>query len=174
MQDEGIQFKCSVAVGTDVSYEDLKAESDAVIVAVGATVPRDLKIPGRELNGVKFAMEFLTKNTQSLMDSNLQDGNYVSAKGKKVIVIGGGDTGNDCIGTSVRHGATSVINFELLPRPPATRAPDNPWPQWPRIFRIDYGHAEVQAHFGYDPRQFSILSKEFVGDESGNLKGIKV
>jgi len=174
MQDEGIQFKCGITVGTDVSYEQLKAESDALIVAVGATVPRDLKIPGRELNGVMFAMEFLTKNTQSLLDSNLQDGNYVSAKGKKVIVIGGGDTGNDCIGTSVRHGAASVVNFELLQQPPATRAPDNPWPQWPRTFKIDYGHAEVQAHFGYDPRQFSILSKEFVGDGDGNVKGINV
>jgi NADPH-dependent glutamate synthase beta subunit-like oxidoreductase len=121
-----------------------------------------------------FAMEFLTKNTKSLLDSNLQDGNFVSAKGKKVIVIGGGDTGNDCIGTSVRHGATSVVNFELLQRPPATRAPDNPWPQWPRTFKIDYGHAEVHAHFGYDPRQFAILSKEFVDDGNGNVKGIRV
>src|SRR5579862_664208 len=173
MKDEGIEFRCGVAVGDDVSFEDLKAECDALIVAVGATVARDLPIPGRQLNGVMFAMEFLTKNTQSLMDSNLEDGNYVSAKGKKVIVIGGGDTGNDCIGTSVRHGATSVINFELLQRPPATRAPDNPWPQWPRTFKIDYGHAEVQAHFGYDPRQFAILSKVFVDDGNGNVKGIR-
>jgi glutamate synthase (NADPH/NADH) len=174
MKDEGIEFKCGVAVGDDVTYEDLKAECDALIVAVGATVPRDLPIPGRDLNGVMYAMEFLTKNTQSLVDSNLADGNYISAKGKKVIVIGGGDTGNDCIGTSVRHGAVSVVNFELLQRPPATRAPDNPWPQWPRTFKIDYGHAEVQAHFGYDPRQFAILSKEFVSDGGGNLKGIRV
>lgn len=174
MRAEGIEFKCGISVGHDVSYEDLRAQSDALIVAVGATVPRDLPIPGRSLNGIMFAMEFLTKNTQSLVNSNLEDGNYISAKGKKVIVIGGGDTGNDCIGTSVRHGASSVINFELLPRPPATRAPDNPWPQWPRTFKIDYGHAEVQAHFGYDPRQFSILSKEFVSDGNGNVKGIKV
>jgi glutamate synthase (NADPH/NADH) len=174
MKDEGIEFRCGVAVGDDVTFEDLKAECDALIVAVGATVARDLPIPGRQLNGVMFAMEFLTKNTQSLMESNLEDGNYVSAKGKKVIVIGGGDTGNDCIGTSVRHGATSVVNFELLQRPPATRAPDNPWPQWPRTFKIDYGHAEVQAHFGYDPRQFAILSKEFVSDGAGNVKGIRV
>jgi len=115
MKDEGIEFKCGVAVGhVNISYDELRAQSDALIIAVGATVPRDLPIPGRSLNGIMFAMEFLTKNTQSLMESNLEDGNFVSAKGKKVIVIGGGDTGNDCIGTSVRHGATSVVNFELL------------------------------------------------------------
>ena len=117
-------------------------------------------------------MEFLQLNTKSLLDSELQNGNYINAKGKDVIVIGGGDTGNDCIGTAMRHGAKSVTNFELLPKPPASRGRDNPWPQWPRIFRTDYGHTEVAAHFGSDPREYCISTKDFVVDENGQLKGL--
>jgi len=116
----------------------------------------------------------LHKNTKSLLDSELADEAYISAKGKNVVVIGGGDTGNDCIGTSVRHGAKSVVNFELLPQPPAQRAPDNPWPQWPRIYRIDYGHTEVKTHMGKDPREYCVMSKEFVDDGEGNVKGINI
>lgn len=144
----------------------VRAENDAVVVCTGATWPRDLKIPNREADGIHFAMEFLQLNTSSLLDSKLENGNYISAKDKDVIVIGGGDTGNDCIGTAMRHKAKSVTNFELLPKPPASRGRDNPWPQWPRlvevsvildylaypllfrIFRTDYGHTEVAAHFG--------------------------
>ena len=121
---------------------------DAVLLATGATVARDLNIPGREGDGVHLAMAFLTANTKSLLDSNLADGHYISAKDKHVIVIGGGDTGTDCIGTSLRHGCKSLVNFELLPQPPQTRAADNPWPLWPKIFRVDYGHAESEARFG--------------------------
>ncbi|KAH6622835.1 hypothetical protein F5144DRAFT_595116 [Chaetomium tenue] len=172
MAAEGIQFKTGVTVGEDVQLMDLKANNDAVIIATGATVARDLPIPGRNLEGIHFAMEFLHQNTKSLLDSELADGAYISARGKHVVVIGGGDTGNDCIGTSVRHGAASVINFELLPQPPAERANDNPWPQWPRVYRVDYGHSEVRQHMGKDPREFCIMSQDFVDDGSGRVKGI--
>jgi glutamate synthase (NADPH/NADH) len=172
MAAEGINFKTGVAVGEDMQLMDLKASNDAVIIATGATVARDLPIKGRNLEGIHFAMEFLHQNTKSLLDSELADGAYISAKGKDVVVIGGGDTGNDCIGTSVRHGAKSVINFELLPQPPPERASDNPWPQWPRVYRVDYGHTEVRQHMGKDPREFCIMSDEFVDDGSGKVKGI--
>ncbi|OAY82759.1 Glutamate synthase 1 (NADH), chloroplastic [Ananas comosus] len=135
---------------------------------------KDLSVPGRELSGVHFAMEFLHANTKSLLDSNLEDGNYISAKGKKVIVIGGGDTGTDCIGTSIRHGCSSIINLELLTKPPNNRAPGNPWPQWPKVFRVDYGHQEAEAKFGKDPRTYEVLTKRFLGDENGNVKGLEV
>lgn len=173
MGKEGVKYVTGCHVGDgDVTLESLRAEHDAVIIATGATVPRDLPIPGRNLEGVHFAMQFLHKNTKSLLDSQLADEAYISAKGKHVVVIGGGDTGNDCIGTSVRHGAKSVVNFELLPQPPAERAKDNPWPQWPRIYRVDYGHSEVKTHMGKDPREYCILSKEFVDDGEGKIKGI--
>ena len=173
MAEEGIKFVTNVAVGEgDITLESLRAENDAVVLATGATVARDLPIPGRKLEGIHFAMSFLHKNTKSLLDSQLADDTYISAKGKNVVVIGGGDTGNDCIGTSVRHGAKSVVNFELLPQPPTERARDNPWPQWPRVYRVDYGHSEVKQHYGNDPRTFQILSKEFVDDGNGVVKGI--
>lgn len=176
MAAEGIKFVTGCAVGPDneVSLDSLRASNDAVVLATGATVARDLKIPGRELQGIHFAMEFLHKNTKSLLDSGLADGEYISAKGKHVVVIGGGDTGNDCIGTSVRHGAKSVTNFELLPQPPAERAGDNPWPQWPRIYRVDYGHTEVKTHMGKDPREYCVMSEEFVDNGEGVVKGINV
>nr|XP_011470226.1 PREDICTED: glutamate synthase [NADH], amyloplastic isoform X3 [Fragaria vesca subsp. vesca] len=176
MAEEGVNFVVNANVGNDSSYsfDRLREENNAIILAVGATKPRDLPVPGRELSGVHFAMEFLHANTKSLLDSNLENGNYISAKGKKVVVIGGGDTGTDCIGTSVRHGCTDIVNLELLPQPPQTRAPGNPWPQWPRIFRVDYGHAEVAAKFGKDPRTYEVLTKRFVGDENGVVKGIEV
>ncbi|RJE22501.1 glutamate synthase [Aspergillus sclerotialis] len=174
MAAEGIKFVTSTAVGPDsgISLQCLRDSNDAVIIATGATVARDLKVPGRDLDGIHFAMEFLHRNTKSLLDSGLEDGEYISAKDKHVVVIGGGDTGNDCIGTSVRHGAKSVTNFELLPQPPPERARDNPWPQWPRIYRVDYGHSEVKTHMGKDPREYCIMSKEFVGDGNGRVKGI--
>ena len=125
------------------------------------------------LNGIHYAMEFLTANTRSLLDSNLQDGNYISAKDRNVIVIGGGDTGTDCIGTSIRHGCKSLVNFELLPQAPAERAEDNPWPLWPVIHRVDYGHEEGIERFGSDPRQYCILTKEFIGDDAGNVTAVK-
>jgi len=172
---EGIEFVTGVFVGEgDITLNSLRESNDAVVLATGSTLPRDLRIPNRNLNGIHFAMEFLHKNTKSLLDSELADEAYISAKGKNVVVIGGGDTGNDCVGTSVRHGAKTVVNFELLPQPPAERAPDNPWPQWPRIYRIDYGHTEVKTHMGKDPREYCIMSKEFVDDGEGNVKGINI
>jgi len=173
LRAEGVQFVTNAHVGVDVDSKQLQQDNDAILLAVGATKPRDLPIPGRQLNGVHFAMEFLLKNTKSLLDSNLADGQYISAKDKDVIVIGGGDTGTDCIGTSIRHGCRSLVNFELLPQPPQDRAPDNPWPQWPKILRVDYGHAEASATFGQDPREYCILSKEFIDDGEGNVEGIK-
>jgi NAD(P)H-dependent glutamate synthase small subunit len=152
LREEGIEFVTSAHVGVDVDIQQLQRDHDALLLACGATKPRDLPIPGRDLQGIHFAMEFLLKNTKSLLDSDLQDNNYISARGKNVIVIGGGDTGTDCIGTSLRHGCSALINFELLARPPAARAENNPWPQWPVIYRVDYVHAEVAAKFGRDPR----------------------
>nr|AZL93831.1 glutamate synthase [Ceanothus thyrsiflorus] len=176
MAEEGVNFVVNANVGTDPLYslDRFREENDAIILAVGATKPRDLPVPGRELSGVHFAMEFLHANTKSLLDSNLLDGNYISAKGKKVVVIGGGDTGTDCIGTSIRHGCSSIVNLELLPVPPQTRAPGNPWPQWPRIFRLDYGHQEAATKFGKDPRSYEVLTKRFIGDENGVVKGLEV
>ena len=177
MHAEGIEFVTSADVGGSgdnaVAMNDLVKENDAVLLATGATQPRNLEAPGRELNGIHFAMEFLTANTRSLLDSNLQDGNYISASGKNVIVIGGGDTGTDCIGTSIRHGCKSLVNFELLPQAPAERAEDNPWPLWPVIHRVDYGHEEGIERFGRDPREYCILTKEFIGDDAGNVKAVK-
>jgi len=174
MASEGVQYRTNVEVGAgDVTLETLRSENDAVLLATGATVARDLPIKNRSLKGIHFAMEFLHKNTKSLLDSELADNAYISAKDKHVVVIGGGDTGNDCIGTSLRHGAKTVVNFELLPQPPAQRANDNPWPQWPRIYRVDYGHSEVKLHHGKDPREYCVMSKEFVDDGEGNVKGIK-
>lgn len=174
---EGIEFVTNADVGGSgdnaVDMNDLIKENDAVLFATGATNPRNLEAPGRELKGIHYAMEFLTANTRSLLDSNLQDGNYISAKDKSVIVIGGGDTGTDCIGTSIRHGCKSLVNFELLPQSPAERAEDNPWPLWPLIHRVDYGHQEGIERFGSDPRQYCILTKEFIGDDAGNVTAIK-
>jgi NAD(P)H-dependent glutamate synthase small subunit len=174
---EGIEFVTNADVGGSgdgaVGINDLIKENDAVLFATGATNPRNLVAPGRELNGIHYAMEFLTANTRSLLDSNLQDGNYISAKDRSVIVIGGGDTGTDCIGTSIRHGCKSLVNFELLPQAPAERAEDNPWPLWPVIHRVDYGHEEGIERFGSDPRQYCILTKEFIGDDAGNVTAVK-
>ena len=177
LHEEGIEFITNADVGGSgdnaVDVNDLYKENDAVLFATGATRPRDLEVPGRDLNNIHFAMEFLTANTRSLLDSNLEDGKYISAKDKNVIVIGGGDTGTDCIGTSIRHGCKSLVNFELLPKAPAERAEDNPWPLWPVIHRVDYGHEEGMQRFGNDPREYCILTKEFIGDDAGNVTGVK-
>jgi NAD(P)H-dependent glutamate synthase small subunit len=173
MEEEGVKFVVNAHVGVTHTAHQLKKDFDAIILATGATKPRDLPVPGRNLKGVHFAMEFLTANTRSLLDSNHADGHFINAKDKDVIVIGGGDTGTDCIGTSMRHGCRNLINFELLPKPPATRAADNPWPQWPRILRTDYGHEESAAVFGHDPREFAILTKQFLDDGHGNLRGVR-
>jgi glutamate synthase (NADPH/NADH) len=172
MADEGIEFVTNADVGKNIDAVQLRNDNDVVLLAVGSTWPRDLSIPNRNLDGIHFAMEFLKKNSKSLLDSELQDGNYLSAKDKHVIVIGGGDTGCDCIGTAIRHGAKSITNFELLPQPPESRAKENPWPQFPRVFKVDYGHGEAQVIHGKDPREYCILSKEFVSNGEGAVKGI--
>src|SRR6202042_131960 len=143
---------------------------DAILLCGGATLGRDLPAEGRNLGGIHFAMEFLHANTKSLLDSQHADGCYISAKGKDVIVIGGGDTGTDCVGTSMRHGCRSLIQFEILPQPPLERASDNPWPQWPKVYKLDYGQEEAAARFGDDPRQYLIQTKNFAGDETGKVK----
>ncbi|MGH7480119.1 MAG: glutamate synthase subunit beta, partial [Candidatus Methylomirabilales bacterium] len=170
LAEEGIQFVTNTEVGKDYPAESLLKDFDAVVLCGGATKPRDLPIPGRDLTGLHFAMDFLRTNTKSLLDSNLQDGNYVSAKHKDAIVIGGGDTGTDCIATVMRHGCKSLVQFEILPKPPMERAPDNPWPEWPNIFRAGYGQEEASVVFGRDPREFCIMTKRFAGDEHGHVK----
>ncbi|QDT39525.1 glutamate synthase subunit beta [Stratiformator vulcanicus] len=173
MEAEGIKFVTSCKVGDDITADELKKKFDAVVLATGATAPNDFfaKTPGRSLKGIHFAMDFLRPNTQKVMGDSPKG--YISAKGKKVLVIGGGDTGTDCIGTSIRQGCEKVVTFEIVPQPPGERTASNPWPQWPRILRVDYGHEEAEAKFGDDPRQFSIQTLEFVGDAKGNVKSIK-
>jgi glutamate synthase (NADPH/NADH) small chain len=177
LRDEGVTFLTRTAVGDgsngSKSIHALRDEHDAVLLTTGATVPRDLPIPGREFTGVHFAMDFLTANTKSLLDSSHDDGAYISAKDKAVIVIGGGDTGTDCIGTSLRHGCKSLVNFELFPQPPAERATNNPWPTWPKIYRVDYGHEEASHIAGRDPRVFSISSLNFVAGDDGAVTGVR-
>jgi NAD(P)H-dependent glutamate synthase small subunit len=169
----GIAFVVNADVGKNVDPKKLRAENDALLLATGATVPRDLKIPGRELDGVHFAMDFLTANTKSLLASKLADGKYINAKDKRVIVIGGGDTGADCIGTALRHGCKSLINLELLDQSPPKRVLDNPWPLWPKIHRSDYAHEEAIARFGADPRNYAVVSKEFVGRD-GRVSSVRI
>ncbi len=170
---EGVEFRTGVEVGSDIKPSDLHAQYDAVLLACGATVPRDLPVPGRDLKGIHFAMEFLKANTKSLLDSVLADGTYISAKGKSVIVIGGGDTGNDCIGTSMRHGCSSLRNFELLSKPAPSRTEEYPWPTYPRLLKMDYGHVEAAEKFGGDPREYSILTKEFISDDNGRVRAVR-
>jgi glutamate synthase (NADPH/NADH) small chain len=174
LQEEGVTFVTGVEVGTNFPAEKLRSDFDAVVLCGGATAARDLPAPGRELKGVHLAMEFLTLSTKSLLDSNLSDGKYISAKDKHVVVIGGGDTGTDCVGTSMRHGCKSLVQLEIMPRPPDDRADDNPWPQWPKVYKLDYGQEEAAAVFGSDPRRYAVTTKRFVGDEKGNVKAIVI
>ena len=170
LAEEGVVYKTNIEIGKDLPGDKLIKDHDSVIICTGATIPRDLPIPGRQLKGIHFAMEFLHTNTKSLLDSNLEDGNYISAKDKDVIVIGGGDTGTDCVATTMRHGCKSLLQFEIMAKPPLERAEDNPWPQWPRVYILDYGQQEAMAIFGDDPRKYQVSTTKFVGDENGNLK----
>jgi glutamate synthase (NADPH/NADH) small chain len=170
LEAEGIAFKTGVAVGKDVTAKKLIKDFDAVVLATGSTVPRDLKVQGRELAGVHFAMEFLVASTKALLGGSAT---AISAAGKNVIVIGGGDTGTDCVGTAIRQGAKSVTQLEILPRPPEDRAADNPWPQWPKVYKMDYGQEEAAALWGADPRQYLVNTRRLVGDESGRVKTIE-
>ncbi len=173
MAQEGINFVTSAWIGKTHPTAKLQAEFDAIVLAGGATAARDLQVEGRNLKGVHFAMEFLLKSCKSLLDSNFADRQFIDAKGKNVIVIGGGDTGTDCVGTSLRHGCKSLVQFEILARPPDARASDNPWPQWPRVYKMDYGQEEAAALFGGDPRRYVTVTKRLVGDAAGNLKELQ-
>jgi glutamate synthase (NADPH/NADH) small chain len=169
----GIHFRPGVDVGSDISAAELQRDYDAVVLCTGAARPRDLPVPGRELSGVHFAMDFLRGNTKSLLDSAHADGTYLSAEGLDVIIIGGGDTGTDCVATALRHGCRSLTQFEILPQPPDRRAPDNPWPQWPKVYKLDYGQAEAAERFGRDPRTYSVLTKAILGDDAGRVRGLR-
>jgi glutamate synthase (NADPH) small chain len=170
---EGVRFRTEVEVGKDLPVSKLRKDFDAIVLCGGATKPNDLQIPGRELEGIHFAMDFLRGNTKHLLDSR-KPASWpeikITAEDKDVIVIGGGDTGTDCVGTSLRHGCRSLAQFEIVPRPPDQRTGDNPWPQWPRVYKMDYGQIEAAAKFGADPRQYQISTKRFVGDEHGHVK----
>ena len=176
MKKEGIEFFSGVDIGGEtensISTDELVKQNDAVLLSTGATKPRDLTIKNREGVGVHFAMEFLKANTKSYLDSNHEDGLFISAKDKDVIVIGGGDTGTDCIGTSLRHGCKSLVNFEIMSQPPLERAANNPWPLFPKTLKVDYGHEEYESEYGEDPRVYSISGKEFLRNDNGSLKGI--
>ena len=174
MKEEGIEFVTGANVGKEVKPAKLLKEYDRVILACGAKNPRDINAPGRDAKGIYFAVDFLSATTKSLLDSGLKDNKYISAKGKKVVIIGGGDTGNDCVGTCIRHGAASVTQLEMMPKAPDTRAEDNPWPEWPKVCKTDYGQEEAIAVFGQDPRIYTTTVKEFLKDKNGNLCGLKV
>ena len=163
MQAEGIEISTGVEVGKDIKIEDLQQIYEAIIFATGATVPRDLPVEGRNLEGVHFAMDFLTKNTKSLLDSNLEDSNYINAQNKNVVVIGGGDTGTDCVATALRHKCKSVQQLEIMPMPPKTRTENNPWPEYPKVYKLDYGQQEAEAKQGKDPREYVVMTKKFEG-----------
>ncbi|PKN93345.1 MAG: glutamate synthase [Chloroflexi bacterium HGW-Chloroflexi-6] len=178
---EGVTFVTGVEIGKDKPAEELRDDFDAVVLCGGATQPRDLPIEGRELKGIHFAMEFLQGNTRHLLNGSTPKvgweqrsgyGEFISAEGKYVIVIGGGDTGTDCVGTSLRHGCSSLVQLEILSQPPDSRAADNPWPEWPKVYKLDYGQEEYKALYGADPRQYTVTAKRFVGDEAGNVKEV--
>ena len=171
MEAEGIIFKTGVNVGVDIKAEQLKKDFDRVILTCGASHPRDIKAPGREASGIYFAVDYLKRVTKHLRNTSFTD--YIDAKGKNVLVIGGGDTGNDCVGSSIRQGAKSVVQLEMMPKPPVTRAADNPWPEWPKVLKTDYGQQEAIAVFGQDPRIYETTVKEFIADEKGILKKVK-
>ena len=175
MTAEGVEFITGVEIGKDVPAADLGNDCDAVVICTGATKPNDFlrKAPGRGLDGVHFAMEFLHANTKSLLDSGHQDGNYISAKDKHTIVLGGGDTGTDCVGTALRHGCKTINQFDVIPKPPPERAPSNPWPQWPVVYKLDYGQEEGKALFGDDPRRYDTSTVEFIDDGQGRVKALR-
>ena len=174
MEEEGITFITGVDVGKDIKADKILHDFDRVILACGASNPRDINAPGRDAQGIYFAVDFLKANTKSLLDSNFEDKQYVDTKDKHVVIIGGGDTGNDCVGTAVRHGAKSVTQIEMMPKAPDKRAENNPWPEWPRVCKTDYGQEEAIAVYGHDPRIYESTVKEFIKDKEGRLKAVKI
>lgn len=174
MEAEGITFKTGVNVGKDITAKELTKQFDAVVLACGASNPRDINAEGRDAKGIYFAVEYLSSVTKSLLDSELKDGKAISAKDKNVIVIGGGDTGNDCVGTTIRQGAKSVTQLEMMPMPSTERTTGNPWPEWPRVLKTDYGQQEAIAVFGSDPRVYQTTVKEFIKDKKGTLEKVKL
>lgn len=173
MEDEGVKFVCNTSVGVDLPAETLLKDFDATILCTGATKPRDLPIPGRELKGVHFAMEFLTANTKAVLNRH-KNGTFIDAEGRDVVIIGGGDTGTDCVGTSMRHGCNSLVQLEIMAKPPINRAADNPWPEWPKVYKLDYGQEEAAAKFGDDPRVYLTTATKFEGDDKGHVKAVHV
>ena len=171
LEAEGVTFLCNTEVGQNYPAEKLRAEFDATVICTGATKPRDLPIEGRALKGIHFAMDFLTANTRAVLDQH-KNGNFITAEGKDVVIIGGGDTGTDCVGTSIRHGCRSLVQVEILPKPPMDRAKDNPWPEWPKVYKMDYGQEEAAAKFGDDPRVYVTTATKFEGDENGHVKAV--
>lgn len=174
MEAEGVVFRTGVDVGKDRKASQIRKDFDRVVLACGASNPRDISVPGREAGNIYFAVDFLTSVTKSLLDSNFEDKQYISPKGKDVLVIGGGDTGNDCVGTAIRLGAKSVTQLEMMPEPPKERTLQNPWPEWPRVLKTDYGQEEAIAVFGKDPRIYQTTVTEFFKDEKGNVKKAKI
>ncbi|WP_343208148.1 glutamate synthase subunit beta [Anaerolentibacter hominis] len=170
MEEEGVVFITGADVGKTCDAEEIIKLHDCVVLACGASNPRDIKVPGRESRGIYFAVDYLKAVTKSLLDSGLKDSKYAQTKDKKVLVIGGGDTGNDCVGTAVRLGAASVVQLEMMPRLPEHRSEDNPWPEWPRVSKTDYGQEEAIAVFGQDPRIYQTTVKEFKADKEGNVR----
>ena len=174
MEEEGVTFLTGMDVGKDVKGEELLKDYHRVVLACGSSNARDIQAPGRDAKGIYFAVDFLKANTKSLLDSGLEDGKYVNTKGKNVVIIGGGDTGNDCVGTAMRHGCKSVTQIEMMPKAPDVRAENNPWPEWPKVCKTDSGQEEAIAVFGHDPRIYESTVKEFLKDKNGNLKGVKI
>lgn len=173
MKEAGIEFITNTDVGKDIEAEKLMKEYDRVLLACGASNPRDIKVPGREAKGIYFAVDFLSQVTKSLLDSNLQDKAFPELKDKQVVIIGGGDTGNDCVGTAIRLGAKTVMQLEMMPKAPDTRAADNPWPEWPKVCKTDYGQEEAIAVFGDDPRKYQTTVTEFITDDKNQLHQIR-
>ena len=174
MEEEGIEFVTNANIGVDITAEELLQKYDRVVLCCGASNPRDINAPGRDAKGIYFAVDFLKATTKSLLDSNFEDHKYIDCKGKTVMVIGGGDTGNDCVGTSIRLGAKNVIQLEMMPKAPDERAANNPWPQWPRVCKTDYGQEEAIAKFGHDPRIYTTTVSEFIKNKNGELVQAKL
>ena len=174
MEEEGIEFVTNANIGVDIKAEELLQKYDRVVLCCGASNPRDINAPGRDAKGIYFAVDFLKATTKSLLDSDFEDHKYIDCKGKTVMVIGGGDTGNDCVGTSIRLGAKNVIQLEMMPKAPDERAANNPWPQWPRVCKTDYGQEEAIAKFGHDPRIYTTTVSEFIKNKNGELVQAKL